>query len=425
MIRKGQAASVVGEEHAAPNPTLPFQGASSGLARDVNREIVMGLLRRHQPIARVDLARLSGLQRSTVSLIIEDLKRENWVIEGDSVRTSRGRRPTLLHLNANVVLLVADIHPLHAVVALMDLQGHMLGRETVAVTDDPEFTTELIVEQMTRLRAAYPYRICEGVGIALPGRVSPETQKIMFAPNLHWGTFDLKSFIETRLDLQVEMDNAANACLLSEQWVGNLSGVANAALITVSEGIGGAILANGALVKGNLGLAGEFGHVSLDPNGPRCACGQDGCFEMFASARATLRAHTAAPGANPVRTFQELARLADSGDPGAVAVIDQQATYLALGLRVVTASISPEVVLFSGEIHMSWLRSAPVIERELKKRLLAGPVPRLIDLGDGEQSRLRGAAALVLQRHNGYQRAPNPHAISLAGTPVRLEGASL
>lgn len=100
--------------------------ASSILARDINRDIILELLRLRQPIARVELAELSGMQRSTVSLIVEQLIEEKWVVEGAMVRTPRGRPPTMLSLNRDLAILVADVRPSQATLAVVDLNGHFI-----------------------------------------------------------------------------------------------------------------------------------------------------------------------------------------------------------------------------------------------------------------------------------------------------------
>ena len=271
----------------------PFQqtAASSELARDVNRDIVLEILRTNQPIARVELARVSGLQRSTISQIVEELKDEKWVTEGAEVKTPRGRRPTMLSLNDDLVILVLDVRPSQAILALMDLNARFLSREVIPLGNNPEVGVGAMIEGMQRMRAAFPGKIFEGVGISVPGRVDPENQQMILAPNLKWKEYDTKSRVEQEMQLQVEMDNAANACLLSELWYGHLAGIRNAVVVTISEGVGAAILAEGELILGANGLAGEFGHIPLDPAGPQCGCGANGCWETFASSRAALRYH--------------------------------------------------------------------------------------------------------------------------------------
>lgn len=379
--------------------------ASSELARDINRDIILELLRRRQPIARVDLARLSGLQRSTVSLIVEQLLRERWIVEGATVRTARGRRPTMLSLNADLVILVADVRPSHAVCAVVDLNGHFLARQSVPIASDAEIGVVRIAETMERMREDFARKSFEGIGVSMPGRVDPESQQLLWAPNLRWHDFDVKAALEERLQLQVEMDNAANACMLSELWFGRMEKFRNAVLVTISEGVGAAVLANGQLLLGKDGMAGEFGHILVDPNGPLCNCGEHGCWEMFASTRAVLRDYNGRDGAQPASSFSQMISLADQGDAHAIAAMEQQARWIARGLRMITAALSPETILFAGDVTACWQRIGPVVERELSGRMLVGTPPRLVAIGDGEMARLRGAAALVLQRHSNYHRS--------------------
>lgn len=388
--------------------------ASSEVARDINRDIILELIRTRQPIARADLSRLSGLQPSTVSSIAEQLIAEKWIVEGAAARRPRGRRPTLLSLNGDMVILVADIRPDQAIIAVVDLNGRFLSRETLPLVSDPERGINNVIAAMERLRSQLPNKSFEGIGISLPGRVDPVTERLILAPNLRWGEYDLKKAIELRIPLQVEMDNAANACMLSELWFGRMDGVRNAVLVTISEGVGAAILASGQLVTGKSGMAGEFGHIPIDPNGPRCGCGRNGCWEMYASSRAATRFYSEiAPDAPPL-TMRDLLNQAEDGNDHAIEALSRQARYVGEGLRLITAALAPELILLTGDLTSSWTRFGPIVEAELEGRMLAGTPPRLLVTTDVELARLRGAAALVLQRHSGYHRSTHEPA---AGRP--------
>lgn len=379
--------------------------ASSESARDINRDIVLELIRSRQPVARADLSRLSGLQPSTVSAIVEQLLRERWITEGAVVRRPRGRRPTLLSLNDELVILVADLRPQQAIVAVVDLNGRFLAREVVPLVSDPARSVEKIVEAMRAMRDRHANKTFEGVGVSLPGRIDPESQRLILAPNLKWSDYDVKGAIEKAMDLQVELDNAANACLLSELWFGRMDGVRNAVLITVSEGLGTAILANGQIVVGRNGLAGEFGHIPIDPAGAACGCGQRGCWEVFASSSAALRYYKELSPRSRSLTIQELLQLVEEGDAAAIDAVSLQAKHLGRGLRLITAALSPDLILITGDLTTSWTRFGPIVQAELESAMLAGTPPRLMVTNDGELSRLRGGAAVVLQRHSGYHRS--------------------
>jgi predicted NBD/HSP70 family sugar kinase len=383
----------------------PIETASSELTRDINRDIILERIRSLQPISRVDLARASGLQPSTVSSIVEQLLEEKWIEEGASIRTSRGRRPTMLCLNRSSAMLVADVRPLHAVLAVVDLNGQILSRQAVPLGSDARQGTGAIAAGMRVLRQSFPEKTFEGVGLSMPGRVNPENSRLILAPNLRWSNFDIRRTLARQLGLPVALENAANACLLSEIWFGHMDGVRNAVLITVSEGLGAAILANRRLITGHAGLAGEFGHVCFDPSGPRCGCGQKGCWEMYASSSAALRYFCEITNSKKKLTISEFIARALDGNPAAIKAIRKQAIAIGVGLRIVTAAVSPEIILFAGDITAFWDAAQAIIQKQCQDRMLAGKPPRLVSIGDGETARLRGAAALVLQRHSNYYRA--------------------
>ena len=378
--------------------------ASSEIARDINRDVVLEIVRTKQPVSRADLSRISGLQPSTVSSIVEQLLEEQWITEGIAALRPRGRRPTMLSLNANMVILVADVRPTQSIVAVIDLNGRFLTRETVPLLKDPVRGVDKIIVAMQRMIKEYPDRSFEGIGLSLPGRVDPETQHLILAPNLAWKDFDIKRAVEARIPLQVEMDNAANACLLSELWFGNMDGVRNAVLVTITEGVGTAILVNGQLATGKNGLAGEFGHMSIDRNGPLCGCGRKGCWEMFASSRAAINYYCELKPKVERPDIMELLNLAEDGDACAIKALSRQAMYLAQGLLTIITALAPEVIHLNGGLTSLWDRFGPMIADELANSILAGTPPRLAVTSDVELARLRGAAALVLQRHSGIRR---------------------
>ena len=379
--------------------------ASSEVARDINRDVVLELVRANQPISRAELAGLSGLQRGTVSLIVNQLIEERWVRNSGTVRLPRGRRPTMVGLNDNLVILVADIRPKLATVAIVDLNGRFLSHAQLPVTSDPERTIVGIIETMLRMKKGHAQRSFEGVGIALPGRVDWATQRLNFAPNLDWHDFDIKRAVEKGTGMAVAMDNAANACLLAATWFGGLDGVRNAVLVNLSDGVGTAILSNGQLIYGENGMAGEFGHIPLNPSGPLCRCGTRGCWEVYASSTAALRYYAESKPKAVAPTIEDLLRRADDEDPRAIAAFTRQAEYVGHGLRAIWAALAPEVIVVAGDIVSAWERFAPVIEKTLSESSLAGLRPRLMPMHEGEVACLRGAALLVLRRHSSAGEA--------------------
>ncbi len=379
--------------------------SSSEKAREHNRDIVLELVRSRQPVARADLSRLSGLQPSTISSIVDQLIAERWIVEGAAAKRPRGRRPTMLSLNSDLVTIVADVRPEQAFVGVVDFNGRFLAQMRIPIFSDPVRSVERLGDAMLSLMDQHPDKSFEGVGISMPGRVDPETQRLIMAPNLKWSDFDLKKTLENRLKLQVEMDNAANAALLAELWFGRMDGVHNAVLVSLSEGLGAAVLANGQILTGKNGLAGEFGHVPIDPAGALCGCGMRGCWETAASSDAALRFYAElAPKARKI-TIQDLLSLTEQGDHAAIEAVTRQARNLGRGLRMITAALAPEVILINGALTSCWDRFGPMVEQEMRSTMLAGNPPTLDIASGAELARLRGAAAIVLQRHSGYHRS--------------------
>jgi len=376
------------------------QVASSQTARDINRGVVLNLIRRRQPISRADLARVSGLQRSTVSLITEQLIRERWVVRGHMGRLPRGRRPTFLRLNDQRAILAADLRPAQTTVGVADVNGRFLFQETMTTMSDPRAMAEGLAARMRHLMDSHSDLVFEGIGISLPGRFNEETQRVMFAPNLGWADFDFKGAIEQATGMRVELENAANACVLAEVWFGHAERVRDFVVVTVSEGIGTGIFANGQLARGRTGMAGEFGHVSFDPNGPTCACGGKGCWEIYASNRAALRYYNELSKTSRDLTFRDLLGLAEAGDVAALAALEKMVRALGRGIRMIIAGLAPEEIVIVGEITRLWRRFAPAIEAEVGTGFLVGRPP-LVRPAEGSTARLRGTVALVLQKHFG------------------------
>jgi len=379
-----------------------IQGASSQVVRDINRRIVLNLIRTRQPISRADMARLCGLQRSTISLIVEQLINENWVIEGPTGRLPRGRRPTFLRLNEERVIIGVDIRPIQTTVALADAYGKFASREVMTTPVDPKTAVQEIVQSIRRVMSSCKGKKLEGIGISLPGRFSHNSDRLVFAPNLKWRDVDLRTPIMKAAGVEVELENAANACVLATAWFEHMEACRNLVVVTVSEGIGTGIMLNGQLVRGLNGMAGEFGHVPLDPEGPPCGCGGHGCWEVYASNRAALRYYLESGSSDTGLSFPDLLSRADQGDVRAAKALETMAHYLGRGMRMIVAGLAPERIVVVGDLTRSWNRFGPVIEAEVQEQVLPGGcMPRLDPAHEDGLARLRGTVALVLQKDFG------------------------
>jgi len=394
-------------------PLLP-KGANSETARDINRSLVLNTIRANQPLSRADLARQTGLQRSTVSLIVEQLMKERWVVERGVGQLPRGRKPMLLTLNTEkAVIIGVNVMPRTTRIGLADLNICFHSEESVATTKDSQEMISLLANRIRHMMKTHTGMAFEAIGVSLPGRVDRFTQRLVFAPNLGWRDVDLKTPLEAATGLRVFVENAANACALSEVWSGPFAGEQDLVAVTVSEGIGTGIITNGQLVRGPSGAAGEFGHFCLDPDGPMCKCGSRGCWEVYASNTAAIRAYNHGIQAHSqsssrrrkaetvasVRDFGDLLSLAERGDVAAGRVLERMGHYLGVGLAMLVNGLAPSVITIVGEITRAWDRIDAIVKDVVRDRARTHAPTRIAPTDNSLDPRLRGTVALVLQKH--------------------------
>lgn len=393
-----------------------FNVATSETARNINRRILLDLIRTRQPVSRADLARLSGLQRSTISVITDQLVEEKWVTEGAFGHLPRGRKPRFLHLNVERTGIIGiNVRPLETTIALADLNARFIAQESFSTTTDADVFIKDLIRYINALIKTHPQVFIEGIGVSVPGRVDLASKRLIFAPNLGWRDVDFKTPLEEATELPVEIENAANACALAEIWFERRGeGIRDLVAVTISEGIGTGIIANGQLLRGANGVAGEFGHVSIKENGELCKCGNQGCWEVYASNSAAINQYVQATsggrtskqnGSSASRqspTFEDVLRLAEQGDAKAAEALDRMAYHIGVGLAMITTGIAPQTIVLIGEVTHAWKRIFPIIKRVVAERSpSAQAVTKIVPAEAVEQPRLRGSVALILQKHFG------------------------
>ena len=382
--------------------------ATRGTTRAINRGIALNLIRTNQPISRADLARIMGTRRGAVSLLVSALIREGAVFEGATGEARRGRKPTFLYIDSRQRCVVAvDIRPTRTFIMVTDLVGRQLASVTSYPTErDPRrFVSGLVKRVKTILVEHKDLGRCQGVGVVVPGIVESATGHVLLAPNLGWRDISLREPIAAGLGLPVEIENSGKACALAQLWAtrGNAA-PSNFVYITVSDGLGVGVVLGGELVRGQHNIAGEFGHVPINIDGPRCGCGATGCWEAYVSNLATLSRYfgrdqrdRAATADAAGMTIDDLVARARGGDAKARAALLATARYLGLGLGAVVNAIDPSHVYISGEITAAWDLIEATVRAGLAERALtppAGATPITV-VPPEQYPRLRGAAALV------------------------------
>jgi predicted NBD/HSP70 family sugar kinase len=388
-----------------------FQVATRGTGREINSRIVLTLVRAHQPISRADVARAMGVSRAAVTLIVNDLLQRTLVSEGPAGQTVRGRRPTFLYINARRRSVVAvDIRASETFVQLADLMGRPLGGVTAFPTvRDPKALVAAITRRIAALLAEHPdVAGCEGVGVVVPGMVEHATQRVLHAPTLGWRDVDLREPLAAATGLRVQIENSGRACAIAQMWAlrgGVAQTQGDLVFVSVSDGIGVGVVVNGEVLRGRHNIAGEFGHVPLSLDGPRCSCGASGCWEAYISNLATLARYFGRPvrfGPQDVGerqfTVEDLVARARGGDARALAALDATARYLGLGLASVINVLNPTCVYVGGEITLAWDLIEATVRTALGERALtpAAAATEIRPVAAAEHPRLQGAAALVI-----------------------------
>jgi predicted NBD/HSP70 family sugar kinase len=305
-------------------------------------------------------------------------------------------------------VLALDVHPSQTTLAVTDLGGKILTQRLIVLPANPQKVIGAIVDAIRRIIAAHSDRSFDGIGISLPGRVDlqsdrsssrkPNLAKSIFAPNIDWPIGQIKSRVEHATGLPVVVDNVANACALSEVWFGYSDGLHDLVVVNVSEGLGTGIFANGRILRGEGGYAGEFGHVQVDPNGLPCACGSRGCWETVASNRAGMRYYTEISD-RACPPFEGLLKLAEAGDTPGRQAIDKMCVALGRGMHMIASALAPSEIVIVGDITNLWHLVGPLVEAEMRRNPLVR-VPKLRPAHEGSKARLRSAVALVMNENS-------------------------
>ena len=371
--------------------------------RDINQTIFLHLIREKQPISRADIAKHTGLRPGTVSAIVNRLIKTGFVYEGTEGPSSGGRPPKNLHINAeSVYVLAVDIGVSDTVFAIGDFNGRVLHQKSITTEGKPKVFLNRLCSEIERLIASKYSRSRFGAfGVSVPGLIDRESGTVEVSPNLEWNNVPLRDILTARFNLPVFVENDANAAAFSEFWYGPLdeAKVKNLLFILVVEGLGTGLIINGQMHVGSRHGLGGFGHMSIDPSGELCSCGRRGCWETFASERATVERYhrvTAKQGL-PFVSLKDLIVLANNNDEMALESLKITAEYLGEGISNLAHGIFPETVVIGGNITAAWPLIEPIIKKRLRSRYIVSPDQITIRMASVERPSLYGAIPIAIQ----------------------------
>lgn len=368
-------------------------------------------------LSATQIASITGLAKSTVSTTLSELRRNGTVVESalESIKgTSVGRPATVLTLNPRAGTCVGVLVGLeHIQVIVADVSHAVLFDKLVYL--DPDYSPEhaaRLVRELVEAAYASPAMSMDtllGIGVAVAGPIDPSSGRVLRAGGVTtWAGTDIRTIFEPALAGPIFADNESNCAAIAEMTWGSARGHQDFVLFTIDLGVGGAIVSHGHVLTGVAGAAGEFGHISIDPNGPLCRCGNRGCLEVYASFRGPMKHAVERFGRN--MTIDEVVEMARLGDVGCRRLIEDTAEIAGRGLGIIAATVNPGLIVIagrlvrSGDIMLDALRASYDKYALVKQSDVDHPArTRLVSATFIDNAACMGAVGLVLRHHGRLQ----------------------
>ncbi len=388
------------------------------LSKDLNTLSVLNAIRNSSSISRSDVARITGLTTPTISNLVSDLIKEGFVIEMGPGESSVGRRPIMLEFNKDARYIgVIDFGRSNVIIGLTNLAGEIITLRELDLDKEakPEITLERIGNELKNLIDEYEQNGIKvwGVGVAISGGVNGKTGVCIESYVLKWTNVPVRQILEAKVQCPVYVANNIRCMALGEKWFGAARDEENFLAIRFGRGVGSGIIINGELFEGVRGVAGEIGHVTVEPNGPECYCGNKGCLEYYISEGSIferLEKLMEEGDKNAERLLQEskdkprgkklglIARSAEEGDELSRLIIDDLVHYLGLAIANLVKAFNPSIVILLTEdkfVRESVSREIQAVVDPLLEPIVSSRVnivPGLL----GSENEIIGASTLVL-----------------------------
>jgi glucokinase-like ROK family protein len=389
------------------------------LVREINLSIIMTQLHEKAPVSRATLAEVTGLNKATVSSLVQELV-DNHFIHEVGLRSKKAGRPAMLFaVNPNAGHIVSvEIGVDFIFVICTNFATEIIWQEQLSL--QPELSEPAIIERTLQLLqqaiAVGTQKVGPvlGVALAVPGLVDQQSGTLIFAPNLGWRNVPLATLLNQALGANVPtfVDNEANLAALGEQFFGVGQGYKDVLYISATAGLGGAIMRNGQLFRGVTGFAGEIGHILMDPQGELCKCGNRGCWETQVSQMALFRyirqslaqGHPSllseiSGGQLEQLTVPQVTEAAQAGDEVSLAALEKVGYHLGLGIASLINALNPDLVVLGGVLSLAGEFLLPKINQVLEQRVLhwSRQITPVVLAQHGSAASVMGGMALVYQ----------------------------
>jgi|YelNatPaOPRAMG01_1025707.scaffolds.fasta_scaffold01001_3 predicted NBD/HSP70 family sugar kinase len=385
------------------------------ILRGINRGMILNIIREKQPISRISIARITGLNKSTVSSIITELLNEDLIYEQVNEDQNIGRNPINLYLKLGKFFVGAiNIDSSVTRIAVADIDGS-IKEITVIETESnkPEKFIQKCVDEIKKISAKHGIKNLEGIGVSIAGIVDSDRLTVNYAPNLGWENFNIGEVLKKSLPnvKNISIGNDAKSSALAELWFGDHAiDLTNFVFLSIGQGIGSGVVVDNKLIEGEFKAAGEFGHMVIFEGGELCKCGNKGCWEAYASDRAIVNRYLAKKSEKIEHAVdfiaQDIIDLAKNNDEIAIEILKQTGYYLGLGIANIIKAIDPHAIIIGGKITQVWDIIYPEIIKIVKQRAYFGREKNIKILPTSLKTlpRLIGAATLAIEDiFDGYK----------------------
>jgi N-acetylglucosamine repressor len=377
---------------------LSMRAGSKQLIREINQAIVLNAIRTHGTISRTDIATISNLSLPTVSGITAELIDAGLIYEREPGVSTGGRRPVLLSLNSQAGYVVGvKVTEDMVTGAMTDLDANVVARHSTPLTGrTPEDAVATIAGTVQALCAAAGNNTLLGVGVGLAGVIDRQRALVHYATYFGWQNVPIAQLLEQELHVPIVIDNDVNALTAAEQWFGAGRGAKDFLVVSIGRGVGLGMVLDGQLYRGTTGGAGEFGHITVVPDGPQCACGKRGCLEALISDPAVTQRVSATLGRQV--GIADAVALAQHGDASAQSIFAAAGRTLGMAVANLVNIFNPALLIIGGEgTHAGALIIEP-FQAALREYCFNGlyAACRVVIEPWGDEAWARGAASLVL-----------------------------
>lgn len=362
----------------------------SALVRQINLSVIMNNLRKKAPISRAGLAQATGLNKTTVSSLVQELLQRQFVREIGPTTARKGHPAIMLDLNPAAGFIVGcEINVDFILVICTDFAPQIIWRHEEHT--DPGMGQEAILDRARALISAaiekgyQKYATLLGIGVGVAALIDQSSGTMLYAPNLGWkDAFPIRTILQSSFpQAPLIVDNEANIAALGEHYFGAAQGHDEVLYISAGVGLGGGIVHDGRVFSGVAGVSAEFGHMTMKPEGELCSCGNFGCWETQVSQRALFRHiqksfdqgqkgmlfELTNSGIDQL-TVHMIVEAARAGDAVALGALEKMARDLGIGIASLVNTLNPELVVFGGVLSLAGEFLMPAVTRELEGRAL-------------------------------------------------------